>query len=178
MRAHRILPSVSALPALSVRWLRPLSVSSQLLLLQVAVVAATVVIGAFASYALVSSQIDDQYKQRALAIAYAVAATPDIVEAMNDPEPSKTIQPIAEAIRRSVGADFVVVANKDGIRYSHPNPENIGKRVSTDPNPTLAGVIDIVDFNETRNGERRVSSERGRGDGGQRCGEGPRRIQG
>ena len=34
---------------------------------------------------------------------------------MNDPEPSKTIQPIAEAIRRSVGADFVVVANKDGI---------------------------------------------------------------
>ena len=141
MRAHRILPSLSAFPALSVRWLRPLSVSSQLLLLQVAVVAATVVIGAFASYALVSSQIDDQYKQRALAIAYAVAATPDIVEAMNDPEPSKTIQPIAEAIRRSVGADFVVVANKDGIRYSHPNPENIGKRVSTDPNPTLAGDV-------------------------------------
>ena len=141
MRAHRILPSVSALPALSVRWLRPLSVSSQLLLLQVAVVAATVVIGAFASYALVSSQIDDQYKQRALAIAYAVAATPDIVEAMNDPEPSKTIQPIAEAIRRSVGADLVVVANKDGIRYSHPNPENIGKRVSTDPNPTIFLIV-------------------------------------
>ena len=141
MRAHRILPSLSAFPALSVRSLRPLSVSSQLLLLQVAVVAATVVIGAFASYALVSSQIDDQYKQRALAIAYAVAATPDIVEAMNDPEPSKTIQPIAEAIRRSVGADFVVVANKDGIRYSHPNPENIGKHVSTDPNPTLAGDV-------------------------------------
>jgi two-component system CitB family sensor kinase len=116
-------------------------VSSQLLLLQVAVVAATVVIGALASYALVSSQIDEQYKQRALAIAYAVAATPDIVEAMNDPEPSKTIQPIAEAIRRSVGADFVVVANRDGIRYSHPNPDNIGKRVSTDPSVTLAGDV-------------------------------------
>ena len=43
--------------------------------------------------ALVSNQIDEQYKQRALAIAYAVAATPDIVEAMNDPEPSKAIQP-------------------------------------------------------------------------------------
>ena len=141
MRAHRVLPFVSALPALSRRWLRPLSVSSQLLLLQVAVVAAMVVIGAFASYALVSSQIDEQYKQRALAIAYAVAATPDVVEAMDDPEPSRTIQPIAEAIRRSVGADFVVVANKDGIRYSHPNPENIGKRVSTDPSVTLAGDV-------------------------------------
>jgi two-component system CitB family sensor kinase len=124
-----------------VRWLRPLSVSSQLLFLQVAVVAATVVIGAYASFALVSAQIDEQYKQRALAIAYAVAATPDIVESMNDPEPSKTIQPIAEAIRRSVGADFVVVANREGIRYSHPNPDNIGKRVSTDPSVTLAGDV-------------------------------------
>jgi len=100
-----------------------------------------VLIGAFASYALVSSQIDEQYKQRALAIAYAVAATPDIVEAMDDPDPSRAIQPIAEAIRRSVGADFVVVANKDGIRYSHPNPENIGKRVSTDPSGALAGDV-------------------------------------
>ncbi|HEY8757790.1 MAG TPA: sensor histidine kinase [Candidatus Limnocylindria bacterium] len=141
MRSHRVLPPLRCVPSLSLRWLKPLSVSSQLLLLQVAIVAATVVIGALASYALVSSQIDDQYEQRALAIAYAVAATPDIVEAMSDVEPSKTIQPIAEAIRRSVGADFVVVANKDGIRYSHPNPENIGKHVSTDPNQTLAGDV-------------------------------------
>src|SRR5258708_14459063 len=60
---------------------------------------------------------------------------------MGEPDPAKSIQPIAEAIRRSVGADFVVVANKDGIRYSHPNPENIGKRVSTDPSGALAGDV-------------------------------------
>jgi len=141
MRSHRALPPLHPIPWPSLRWLRPLSVSSQLLLLQVAIVAATVVIGASAAYALVSAQIDDQYKQRALTIAHAVAATPDIVEAMNDADPPKTIQPIAEAIRRSVGADFVVVANRDGIRYSHPNPENIGKRVSTDPSGALAGDV-------------------------------------
>ena len=67
MRANRVLPAVGAAPSAPRRWLRPRSVSSQLLLLQVAVVAAMVVIGALASYALVSSQIDDQYKQRALA---------------------------------------------------------------------------------------------------------------
>jgi len=147
MGAHRVPPFVTAVPSWSARWLRPLSVSAQLLLLQVAVVAATVVLGAFASYALVSSQIDEQYKQRALAIAFAVAATPDIVEAMDDPDPSRTIQPIAEAIRRSVGADFVVVTNKEGIRYSHPNPANIGKRVSTDPSAALAGDV-FVGFQE------------------------------
>jgi two-component system CitB family sensor kinase len=118
---------------------RPLSLSGQLLYLQLLLIAATVIVGGLASYLLVSRQIDEQYSERALAIAHAVAATPDITEAMDDPEPSKAIQPIAEAIRRSAGAAFVVVANKDGIRYSHPNPDNIGKRVSTDPSTPLAG---------------------------------------
>ncbi len=117
------------------------TVARQLLFLQIAVVALTVVVGAVASYGLVSNQIDEQYKQRALTIAYAVAATPDVLDAMDAPEPSRVIQPIAEAIRRSVGADFVVVANRDGIRYSHPNPERIGERVSTDPSAALAGDV-------------------------------------
>src|SRR5438874_2659367 len=55
------------------------------------------------------------------------------------PEPSRAIQPIAEAIRKSEAASFVVVANVDGIRYSHPNPDLIGQRVSTDPSPALQG---------------------------------------
>lgn len=120
-------------------WSRTLA--RQLLFLQIGVVALTTVVGATASYLLVSSQIDDQYRERALAIAYAVAATPDVLDAMDESDPPRVIQPIAEAIRRSVGADFVVVANKDGIRYSHPNPGNIGKRVSTDPGPALAGDV-------------------------------------
>lgn len=110
-------------------------------MLQVALVGGIVVVGGLLSYALVSSQIDEQYKQRALTIAYAVAATPDVLDAMDDRDPARTIQPIAEAIRRSVGADFVVVANEEGIRYSHPNPERIGERVSTDPSVALAGEV-------------------------------------
>jgi len=81
----------------------------------------------------VSQRVDEEYEQRSLAIAQAVAATPDIVEAFDTPDPARLIQPIAEAIRQGSGASFVVVANRDGIRYSHPNPELIGKRVSTDP---------------------------------------------
>ncbi len=129
------------IPVVTARWPRPLSLSSQILLLQVALVAGIVVVGALASYGLVSNQIDEQYKQRALTIAYAVAATPDVLDAMDDADPSRTIQPIAEAIRRSVGADFVVVANQQGIRYSHPNVERIGERVSTDPSVALAGDV-------------------------------------
>lgn len=123
--------------------LRPRPLARQLLVLQIGIVAATVIVGALASYGLVSGQIDEQYEQRSLAIAYAVAATPDILDAMAMPpaEAPKVVQPIAEAIRRSAGASFVVVANRDGIRYSHPNPENIGKRVSTDPKSALGGDV-------------------------------------
>jgi two-component system CitB family sensor kinase len=120
-----------------VRRFRPLA--TQVLVLQIAVIFATVVAGAAVSFWLVSAQIDDQYQERSLAIGRSVAATPDVIDAFNDPHPSKVIQPIAEAIRRSAGASFVVVANVDGIRYSHPNPERIGERVSTDPSPALAG---------------------------------------
>jgi two-component system, CitB family, sensor kinase len=137
--AHRARAARRSIPKV----FRPRPLARQLLLLQIAIVGATVIVGALASYGLVSAQIDDQYKQRSLAIAYAVAATPDILEALSLPpaEAPTVIQPVAEAIRRSAGASFVVVANKDGIRYSHPNPDNIGKRVSTDPSSALGGDV-------------------------------------
>src|SRR5207253_6353416 len=49
------------------------------------------------------------------------------------------IQPIAEASRKRATALFFLVANTGGIWYSHPDPEQIGQRVSTDPSPALQG---------------------------------------
>src|SRR3989442_13363461 len=118
---------------------RPRQLASQVLLLQIVVVAATVLGGTFISVGLVNRQVEEEYEEGALAIGHAVAATPDVVEAFGDPDPAAAIQPIAEAIRKSADASFVVVANSDGIRYSHPNTELIGQRVSTDPTPALAG---------------------------------------
>jgi len=119
------------------RWPRP--IATQLLLLQIAVVATTVVAGSLISFWMVTQQVDAEYEQRSLAIAQAVAATPDILEAFDDPQPARLIQPIAEAIRKGSGASFIVVANLAGIRYSHPNPARIGERVSTDPSEALSG---------------------------------------
>lgn len=117
--------------------IRPLA--TQVLVLQVAVVAASIVAAGALSFWLVREQIVSQYQERALALARVVATTPDIVEAFDDADPSLRIQPLAEAIRRSADASFVVVADREGIRYSHPNPARIGERVSTDPSVALAG---------------------------------------
>ncbi|MFM1652208.1 ATP-binding protein [Brevibacillus sp. B_LB10_24] len=65
----------------------------------------------------------------ALAEAKTIAGMQEIVEAFQSPNPAQLIQPIAEELRKKTGAEFVVVANMDTIRYSHPNPEEIGKRM-------------------------------------------------
>jgi len=122
----------------ALRGRRP-TLTGQILLLQLVIVVVTVSTGAFVSWHQARKQLDEQYGQRVLAIAESTAALPAVRDAFDDPDPSVTIQPLAEAIRRAAGALFVVVANAEQIRYSHPNPENIGKPLSTDPGPALAG---------------------------------------
>ncbi|HYK75308.1 MAG TPA: hypothetical protein VEV44_19605 [Pseudoneobacillus sp.] len=46
----------------------------------------------------------------------------------NQGDPPKTIQPIAEKIRKETGAEFAVIGDKDGIRLSHPLKSKIGEK--------------------------------------------------
>jgi two-component system, CitB family, sensor kinase len=73
--------------------------------------------------------VSQQMGERALAVALSVASIPELIAAFDDPDPSATIQPIAERIRRETGARYVVVGNTDSLRYSHPLPERLGKRM-------------------------------------------------
>ncbi|GAA3764729.1 sensor histidine kinase [Microbacterium kribbense] len=80
-----------------------------------------------------------QFEERALAIANTVTVQPGIADAVLAHDPDGTVQSRAEAVRRSTGALFVVVTDDNGIRYSHPVPDRLGERVSTDPEPALSG---------------------------------------
>ena len=118
---------------------RRLSLATQILLLQLAIVAVTASVGAAVTLRHSYRQLDAQYGKRVLAIAESVAAMPSIQDAFTDPDPPHTIQPIAEGIRKAAGAEFVVVANRQQIRYSHPDLTKIGGRLSTDASDALAG---------------------------------------
>jgi two-component system CitB family sensor kinase len=118
---------------------RSMTLRVQLLLLQVTIVLITVVgTGVVASF-LQEQQLRDGYRDRMIAVAQSTAALPSVVNAFDDADPSKTIQPITEAISKAADVTYVVVANSDGIRYSHPDPNQIGKRLSTDPGIALLG---------------------------------------
>ncbi len=63
-------------------------------------------------------------------------------------------------------ATWPVIAGRQTYEWpDEEKPKTLGERLTTATraiareNPTLQGVIDIVDFNETRNGEREISDE-------------------
>ncbi|HZG86118.1 sensor histidine kinase [Paenibacillus sp.] len=77
----------------------------------------------------ISRIVERQIGDRALHIAEQVAAAPEIAQGFSSEHPSAVIQPFAERIRVLTGAEFIVVGNAEGIRYSHPLPERIGQEM-------------------------------------------------
>src|SRR5690242_2635705 len=116
-----------------------LPLAYQILLFQVAIILLSALIGAGAAVWQASRQLDQQYEQRSLAIAETVASNSDVQEALLNSDPNGLIQKSAEQVRKSTGASYVVVTDRAGIRYSHPNPALIGKPVDENPASVLAG---------------------------------------
>jgi two-component system, CitB family, sensor kinase len=114
--------------------------STQILLLQLAIIVLVLAAGVAVSITQARSQLDRESGKQSLAIARSVAQMPPIVAALRKPpDRNGIVQEFAERIRRATGASFIVVANARGIRYSHPHPWKIGKRISTDPSEPLSG---------------------------------------
>ena len=106
---------------------RPLA--SQILLGVLCILFVTVSAGAFLYVTLTGETLDRQYKERALGIAAAVAQMPTIRDAVVHNDPGHSIQALADQVRISTGAAYVVITDHSGIRFSHPNPALIGQRI-------------------------------------------------
>ncbi|MFH8469906.1 ATP-binding protein [Streptomyces sp. NPDC017991] len=136
-------------PARRLRLGMPRRMFSQVLLMQVAIAAGVAVLATGLFLAPLSDQLDDQAMRRALAIAQTTAAQPQLADELTSTRPSKDgpVQAEAERIRRASGAEYVVVMDMHGVRWSHTHPAEIGGRVSTDPRQALAGqeVMQIDD---------------------------------
>jgi len=105
---------------------RPSSVARQILVLQLLVVLIVVLPALALAYLDARSDQRRQAGEAALAVATTTADSPQILAALATPNPSGQLQPWAERIRRDTGTDFVVVMSPDGVRYTHPDPKQIG----------------------------------------------------
>ncbi len=113
---------------------------TQAMATQLAVIAIVLLVVSVAFARSEQDALEEQYGLRAQAVAESVAEIPDIRLLVAQDRISPQVQLIAESIRIRTGVDFVVITDVTGVRHSHPNPDRIGNRVSTDPGRALAGM--------------------------------------
>jgi two-component system, CitB family, sensor kinase len=116
--------------------------STQVVIATVAILVVTMAVGFFVVQWNLNRQLDEQYEQRALAVAQSLASQPGLQQAVSAGDPGGVsrrgvVQSMAMAAMRSTSAAFVVVTNGRGIRLSHPHPWLIGTPVGyPDREPT------------------------------------------
>ena len=88
--------------------------------------------------AMIGEVLEDQIGKRALQVSRTVAQIPLVKQRIVKEHPEGYLQSLAEQIRREVGAEFIVIGNRDGIRFSHPKTDRLGKKmVGGDNAPAL-----------------------------------------
>ncbi|MGW2723163.1 SpoIIE family protein phosphatase [Streptomyces sp. NPDC001492] len=125
------------------------SIARQVFVLQVVIVLLLVVAAVVALYLQVRHDSTQEARNRSVAVAQAFANAPGTREALDSPHPTAILQPRAEAARKATGVDFIVVMNTDGIRYTHPKPNRIGKKFVGTIGPALAGGTVVEEINGT-----------------------------
>lgn len=128
-------------PARRLRIGLPRRAFSQVLLMQVVIAAGVAVLVTGLFLAPLSKQLDQEAMRRALAIAQTTAQDPQIAEGVLTTRPSPTgpVQQEAERIRKATHAEYIVVMDLRGFRWSHTTPSEIGRHVSTSAKDALAG---------------------------------------
>ncbi len=125
------------------------SVAGQVFALQAVIV--LLLIAAAAVALVLQSRYDSarDARNRSLAAAESFAHAPGLPAALEAPDPTAVLQPLADAARRGSGVDFIAVMSTDGVRYTDSRPELIGRRATGDFSRAVAGQS----FTETFTGE-------------------------
>ena len=122
----------------SMHFIKKASLQTRMILLVSLLVLLLVLIASGIYTAIIGDILEQQIGQRALQMAETVARIPLVQEQIVKPHAEGRLQDLAEKIRLETGAEFIVIGNKDGIRYSHPFPDRLGKQmVGGDNAPAL-----------------------------------------
>jgi two-component system, CitB family, sensor kinase len=125
------------------------SLATQLFAIQAAVILIVLLGAGVAAFSNATIANSDAAQDEVLGVARAVADVPTVASALTTPDPSAVLQPLAERVRRDTGTDFVVVMSTEGIRYSHPNPAEVGGRFRGTIAPAVDGGTVVETFTGT-----------------------------
>jgi len=76
-----------------------------------------------------TDNVQEKVEINIMNVAKIVAKSPVIREALTNKDPDRIIEPYVKTLLASVEQiKFIVVADMDGVRYSHPNPQRVGEK--------------------------------------------------
>lgn len=127
---------------------RPRSLAGQLFAMQVVIVAIVVAGCTVLAYVNAQRRAEEAAGKQVVAAARAIADSPSVVAAARTKDPTALLQPYAEKVRRHSGVAFVTIMDTNGIRWTHPDRDQIGKRFLGTTEPALKGRT----FTETYTG--------------------------
>lgn len=104
------------------------------------------VVGSSFSLQLISNILEEQIGRRALKISQTISLIPEVKEDLEKGDfKNSRIQFIAEKIRTEIKAQFIVIGDSEGRRYSHPVPDRLGKfMVGGDNDKALLGGMAYI----------------------------------
>lgn len=112
---------------LSSKQTQPMKLQTKMIFLILALLLFVALVGGTFSLRLISTILENQISRRALKVSQTVALIPEIREDLEKGSlQTSRIQDLAEKIRKETGAQFIVVGDSEGKRYSHPVKERLG----------------------------------------------------
>ncbi|MGA5213889.1 sensor histidine kinase [Streptomyces pseudogriseolus] len=126
----------------------PRSLAGQLFAMQAVLLTVVVAGYALATYLSNRSEAEQAAGRQATSVALSVADSPSVREAIRSSDPSARLQPYAVAVVRDTDVDFVTIMDPRGIRWTHPDPDQIGLPFQGHTEPALQGRT----FTETYTG--------------------------
>lgn len=116
-----------------------MSLAGRFLRLQLAVVVLVVVAVSLVLY----DQARESVEERAVGVTRAVTTTlvddPFVQEAVRSPAPHAALQPLTDRLLADTELDFVTIMAPDGTRFTHPDPDEVGRTYQGDRTHALAG---------------------------------------
>lgn len=107
----------------------PASLKTRMILLVCLLVLSLTLVSGGMYTAMIGEILEEKIGKQALQVAQTVAKIPLVRQQIIKLQPEGKLQQLAEEIRLQTGAEFIVIGNIEGIRFSHPKPERIGKKM-------------------------------------------------
>lgn len=117
--------------------------------MQLALIAVVCVALSITSYVSTLGSARQATSERVLSIAETLAHDPFVISSVEDADASAKLQPYALTVIDTAEVDFVTIMDRDRIRYTHPDPKQLGKHYIGSIDQALTGESQVEEYEGT-----------------------------